>query len=256
MIQTIGRSSARPSTWRRVAAVGAFALMVSLATATSSPAAGKGKANAYQHRFSDLTAEWWQWVNAIPVSESPLFDTTGENADVDQQKHLFFLAGAITFTLDGFPDLNVSVDRTITIPKGTALFFPILNSAYDNIGVVPPLTPAQLREAAAVSIDAATELHVVIDGKPVPEAELFQQRVTSPVFTYFLPAGDNVVNFFIDLFQIPIPHVSGDITPAVSDGYWMYIPPLSPGHHTLNFGGTSGDFVLDITYDITVAKKH
>jgi hypothetical protein len=254
MIPSTGLSRGRGSKLRGAAVVSAFVLMMSLAT-TSSPAAAGGKSNAYQHRFSDLTAQWWQWVNAIPVSDNPLFDTTGENANQDQSGHIFFLAGAITFTLDGFPELDVDVDRTISVPRGTAFFFPIVNSAFDNIGVEPPLTPDQLRELAAVSIDNVSELHVSVDGKSVPQSQLLKQRVTSPVYTYFLPEADNVVNFFIDLFQLGIPHMSGDISPAVSDGYWMYVNPLPPGKHTINFGGTSGDLKLNITYHITVTKK-
>jgi hypothetical protein len=254
IIQTSGLLKTRARNWCNVATIVAFALLMALTTNSSLAATKKAKANPYQHRFSELTADWWQWVNAISVSDSPLFDTTGENADQDQSKHVFFLAGAITFTLDGQPELDVDVDRTITVPKGTALFFPIINSSQDNIGVVPPKTVEQLREAAADFVDSVTELHVTIDGKSIPESELLKQRVTSPVFSYVLPENDNIVNFFIDLFQLGIPHVSGKITPVVSDGYWMYVHPLSPGQHTINFGGQAGDFQLDITYHITVEK--
>jgi hypothetical protein len=40
----------------------------------------------------------------------------------------------------------------------------------------------------------------------------------------------------------------------VSDGCWFYIPPLSPGTHTLEFAGSFPDyaFSLDISYEITV----
>ena len=44
------------------------------------------------------------------------------------------------------------------------------------------------------------------------------------------------------------------VSPTVSDGYWLYIPLLPPGTHTLSFSGTSpaSGFTLAIRYDITV----
>ena len=49
--------------------------------------------------------------------------------------------------------------------------------------------------------------------------------------------------------------VSGLVDPVVADGYYLMLAPLTPGQHTLNFGGTIGDpinFTLDITYNFTV----
>ena len=39
---------------------------------------------------------------------------------------------------------------------------------------------------------------------------------------------------------------------GVSGGRWLYLKALPAGAHTLNFGGTSGDFAVDITDTITV----
>jgi hypothetical protein len=76
--------------------------------------------------------------------------------------------------------------------------------------------------------------------------DLFSYRAISPrAFDYTLPPTDNVYQFFgLD--------VSGRIYPAVSDGYWLMLAPLSVGHHDVNFGGSAGEMTLDITYHITV----
>jgi len=41
---------------------------------------------------------------------------------------------------------------------------------------------------------------------------------------------------------------------CVADGYWVMLPPLSAGSHTIHFAGgfTSSGFSLDVTYNITV----
>jgi len=53
---------------------------------------------------------------------------------------------------------------------------------------------------------------------------------------------------------LDMPDVTGTVAPAVSDGWWVFIPPLAKGTYDLNFGGTTfgGSFTLDITYHITV----
>ena len=51
----------------------------------------------------------------------------------------------------------------------------------------------------------------------------------------------------------------GIYAPAMTDGYWVMLAPLSPGQHTLEFGGTVGspvNFTLDITYNLTVVESN
>src|SRR5690349_8203642 len=69
-------------------------------------------------QYSQLSAQWWQWVFSQPVSSNPLFDTTGAQAANAQPAtgNVFFLAGLIA--LSGDP-LSAQVERTITIPAGT-----------------------------------------------------------------------------------------------------------------------------------------
>jgi hypothetical protein len=144
--------------------------------------------------------------------------------------------------------INVSgtAERTITVPAGKDLFFPVINNESDNV-VVPPTnySAPQLRSLCAAIVDTTTEVHASLNGVSLKDQIV---RVKSPTFSYVLPAQDNIYQFFgID--------VSGRIKPAVSDGYWLYIPALSPGKYDLNFGGTFGppnNFSLDITYHITV----
>ena len=186
---------------------------------------------------------WWQWALSIPVSENPLFDETGEFAGVGQSGPVFFLAAV--FNVSG------TAERTITVPRGKALFFPLLNTAADNVGVEPPLMSVdELYNLAAGFMDATTALHATIDG--IPAGNLFAYRAASPEpYTVTLPETDNVYQFFgFD--------VSGPIYPQVADGFWLMLAPRSVGPHEINFGGTVGEpfnFSLDITYHITVVAR-
>ena len=189
--------------------------------------------------LAELTAKWWEWVLSLPVSENPLFDETGALADTQQPfKKVFFLVGVV--------DQSGTAERMITVPEGTALFFPIINIEVDNVGIEPRLNVPQLRALAISVINTATDLHVTLNGVSLLESAL---RLQSPPFAYHLPAQDNIYQFFeID--------VTGTIAPAVSDGYWVYIPPLATGTYDLNFGGTTdfggSPFTLDITYHVIV----
>src|SRR5947209_20498630 len=70
--------------------------------------------------YSELSAEWWQWLLGIPANMNPNLDTTGEFCDVDQSGPVWFLAGAF----------GGKFERACTLPAGKRLFFPVLN----NIG--------------------------------------------------------------------------------------------------------------------------
>ena len=74
-----------------------------------------------------LAAQWWQWVLAVPASENPLTDTTGQFAAVNQRGRVWFLAGNVS---------GGTTVRTISVPAGKALFFPIVNvfDVEDGIG--------------------------------------------------------------------------------------------------------------------------
>jgi hypothetical protein len=51
------------------------------------------------------------------------------------------------------------------------------------------------------------------------------------------------------------PHLRNSINPvfpAVADGFYLMLRPLSPGTHVLKFGGTSFGTALDVTYNLTV----
>ena len=78
--------------------------------------------------YGEWGAAWWQHMFSIPAATNPMLDTTGANALIDQSGPVYFLAG----TFGGG-----EATRTVTIPSGKALFFPIVNGCYDNGGILP-----------------------------------------------------------------------------------------------------------------------
>lgn len=193
----------------------------------------------YGMTYGEWGAAWWQYVLSIPAADNPLLDETGAKCDVGQGGPVFFLVGV--FNVSG------TATRTCTIPAGKALFFPILNYECDNL-VTPPVNPNEwnLRTCAAEVADLidVDSLKVTVDGKKVKGLERF--RAQSPVFNFFLPAGNVVV-----AFGYPNGPISGK---AVTDGYYVMLKPLRPGNHVVHFEGSipSWSFTLSITYNLTV----
>jgi hypothetical protein len=231
--------------------------LLSVATTTPVGAQSNGKQEAGEGKYANLTATWWQWVFAqqtvdvpsmiapVTTNTNPLFDTTGEYATVGQENGIgpankyFFLAG-------GGPS---AITRTVTVPRGKALFFPIANTDVDNNTPLPATnyTVPQLRAQAKAQIDSipVDSLFATLDDEPV---EIF--RTKSPTFQYTLPAENSFYAYLGLTFGITFAQLSGTVKPAVSDGYWAFIPALPSGFYVLHFGTPA--FGQDMTYHITI----
>jgi len=194
---------------------------------------------------SQLTAVWWPWFYSIPAFASPVLDDTGANAHSTQPSpDLLFLCGTCIVTpgQDGRPVLQA--ERNITVKPGTALFVPVLNAEGDNVCVRPHLgdfggnclgLPAfpqgtvisvtELRALTAAMMDSATNLRVILTQPSGDKVPIIPARLKSPVFSFALPAPDN-------LYQALGVHVSGRVGPAGSDGYWVFLPGLLPGSYS------------------------
>ena len=208
-------------------------------------------------KYAELTARWWQWIYAQQAVDkdgtntNPLLDSTGAYAAVGQENGIgpankyFFLAG----------NIGGDMTRTVTVPRGKILFFPVINYEADN--AVPPnpdgslvnnKVPA-LRKMAGDFVDATESKYARLDGKPLQDL-----RVKSPTFAYTLPDENSLYAYYAANYD-PVyggPQYQGTIKPVVSDGYWVAVGSLAPGQHTLEFGGSSSGFTLNLVYHLTV----
>ncbi|HAZ46251.1 MAG TPA: hypothetical protein DDW76_18995 [Cyanobacteria bacterium UBA11369] len=190
--------------------------------------------------LGEWSAEWNKYVYSIPEFTGPLWDTTGEKANINQSGDVFFLVG--TFT--GEP-----VTRKITVNENQLLFLPLVNVWNNNFGL-PPNTPPQTGEELAnfnkQVIDGTTSLFFNLDGVALSMDQLFQHRETPPPFNVTLPEN----NFY----GAP----AGSSSLVASDGYWLMVDPLSVGKHTISFGGSltffGQSFPQNNTYEISVVS--
>jgi hypothetical protein len=167
--------------------------------------------------------------------KSPVKDKTGANCAEGQQGSVWFLAG-------GFG--SSKIQRTCTIPAGKALFFPIINMLYYPARNNLTYTCNEAKASAAVNNETALDLFAELDGIEIQN--LKQHRIASTEC--------------FDVFErVPSSQRSYTTYPSASDGFWLLLEPLTPGHHTLKFGGrynqnssASGRAVQDIKYELNV----
>ena len=214
----------------------------------------------YGKTYGEWSAKWWQWTMAFPSTADPASNTAPP--DSAQSGKVWFLATAHgSVTVGG----SATVTRSLTVPKGKALFFPVLSVIDDNTGCPsyndPLLTADQLAAQAADIFTAVSETTCTIDGVPVQglaDPQHSPYRVQSPAFTYTVASHNNLLAAIFDGPCIP----DGiTVTPAVSDGVFLMLAPLSDGQHTIHFVGVVGPvaspfFFKDIIYNITVASGH
>ena len=195
-------------------------------------------------KYSTLSIAWWQWANSFGA-DLPFFNTGGPvDISAHQSGHVWFLAGQ---------SAGAPVVRSGVVPTGTSLFFPLVNLLNDYpcppaFAFEPP--PGEtlehfLQRTASEFLDyyagnPPNNLFAVIDG--VPLTDLSAYKAISPMFTF---TGDVELTWWD-------PCITGTPQDGVSAGYWLLLPPLTPGTHTLHFGSPGGNAGQDITWNLTV----
>jgi hypothetical protein len=200
------------------------------------------QSNPYGKSYGAWGAEWWKWVYSTPAAKNPIQDTAGEFGSLNQSGPVWFLAG--TF--------GTTAERTLSIPSGKGIFFPIFNIFNDYPCPDSAFQPAPgqtleefLAAGAAAFIDQATALVVQVDGVELKNP--FNYR-----------AASHLVTFTADPSWVTLdPCVTGTPQVGVSDGYWVMLAPLPKGEHTIHIYAAAGPgFNLDVTYHLTVGPQH
>lgn len=187
--------------------------------------------------IGEWSAKWWQWALSIPASTNPMLDMDGRFCHVGQKGPVWFLAGIFS---------GGTVNRNCTVPKDKFILFPIANSFWINSALDDPKnTELDYRQFAidALPHPVGEEIEATLDGRPIifnPKTPI--TRSQSPLFTATFPIGN--------VFGVDPSLLTG--YPIVSDGFWVILPPLNRGTHTLHFQAGQSQ---DVTYHLTVGNR-
>lgn len=212
------------------------------------PPSQNAHVKVYGQTYGEWAADWVRWAVAGPAGQNAIEDTTGRYCNLNQPRHgVWFLAGT-------FADVG-PVNRACTIPKGRALFYPIFEWAWTDCPGTPDvdLSDAEVRAILAALTDLACELTSTLDGVAISGLQVLNVRTQSPKFSSYLPSNSVLKDSCVP------PLEAGRTGRQFTDGYWVMLPPLSPGKHKLTLHGAScGDLVYKIgpvTYDLTVHSR-
>ena len=156
--------------------------------------------------YPQWTAVWWQQTMAGTTAP---FDSGSVNCAALGTKQVVFLVGSTGGT----------VSRSCTISSGRALLIPLINgecSTLEGNGT----TESQLAACAKAMADQFQ----ISSLKAQSVANLGSFCFASPLYN-FTSSGQNA-------FGVP-----AGTSPSVADGYWVMLPPLLSGTHTVSFGG-------------------
>ena len=149
--------------------------------------------------YPELTAKWWQWAEAL--DGLPYRDRDGRACAVAQEGPVWFLAGTTGM---------FNARRECTIPLGKHVLMPVINMIHytpdDALRGDRVPSCRQLQSWAAVNNDRLSSAVAVLS------AGCF------PLYPDIPPPPGHLAQM------------------AASDGYWLLLPPLSPGRHTLSVG--------------------
>jgi hypothetical protein len=165
-------------------------------------------------------------------------------------------SGSPVFFLVGASGSGVVTRDECTVPAGRVLFFPLVNFIDIHVPGDGLDTPELVRQDLLSLIGPITELHASVDGEAVadinPRTTPFRacaggDPACASAFSVTLP-GKN-------LFGIR----AGVYAPAVADGFYLMLAPLSPGSHSVSFGGkgffAGAKFFQQITYNLFVKER-
>jgi hypothetical protein len=234
---------------------------------SSTPEALSPSGKHYGKTYGGWSAAWWQWALSTPVHappfgdnvNHPLVDLTGAKCGVGQSGPVWFLGGA--FVEAGTSGTAMVVRDQCAVPKGKALFFPLLNN--ECTGVEGPLngcgaTVEESRQIVSSLMDLAGNLAADVDGTAIPISSEFRVGAADkPSFCVTLPP-DDLLSF---IGEGPAGYLSGThFSPGTScgtvdDGYYLMLAPLSGGLHTVHFHGEIPlyGFTLDVIYHLTIS---
>jgi len=186
------------------------------APATSAPTAAvlPLSAKVEGRGYAELSAQWWRWTDGFPSGMEPYRDRDGRWCAIGQSGSVWFLAGT---------DGSTSMKRRCNVPIGKHLFLPIINLYQRTRYAIPAEAQAahcrSLLEGLALNNEALRSAVVLIDGVRVADPKRYRVR-TERCFDAFDDGTQLGANAFV----------------AASDGYWLLLPPLKPGRHTLVVG--------------------
>jgi hypothetical protein len=186
----------------------------------------------YGTTFGDWTVRWWKWCFSIPRHRNPTLDKTGAHAAEKQTNPTWFLAGTWVSEERNYPH------RKCSIPRGVSLLFPVINCEENPLEYPHLKSKSDMKNRLSYDMNTVRRLECFVDNEEIPP-----QRV-----------GSDPEFFEIEIRSDMSENKRGGNTLMTTDGYWIFLKPLSTGTHHINFEGSyqHGRLYSGATYELSV----
>ena len=180
--------------------------------------------------FGQWTVKWWKWLLSCPNPINPAADKDGANSGLNQQGPVWFLAG--TF------GENVIPVRNCIIPHDRCILFPVINYEVNFL------------ENPEINTDDELVINVVEDQNDI--INLTAQVDDQLVAVHRVKSNPKV--FFVDLPSENCLELPSRRIKIASDGYWVFLKPLTYGRHNIFFHGScsGGTRTCTVYYNLTI----
>jgi hypothetical protein len=193
----------------------------------------------YSLTYGEHIKNFWKWILAIPMKESPLNDPTGEKCATGQSNtnsSVFYLSvnnGGIS-------------ERTCKVPAGKGLLIPVMVVVWTD-KEAPGASIEELRKSAKKDQDSVNSLYLKIGDKEYTYQDLIKYRTPTDAFEVIFPHNG--------IFGV----IEGGTSKAVADGFYILTEPLTKGNYSVHFksslicldvGCAEPNFAQDIKYNI------
>jgi hypothetical protein len=168
--------------------------------------------------YGNLMQKYWDWWVNVP-KEPPISKSSCYMKDI----------GNVVFLVDPL-QLADTVNYTCKLPEGKALFFPLQTAESDH-GVsseYAKYTDDELIKSAKQENEGDTYT-LMIDGKMIPRDYLKKLGMVSPFWNISISQEGNQYDAKTGNFR------------AVTDGVFVFLKPLSPGSHEIQYSAASTD---------------
>ncbi len=186
----------------------------------------------YGLALGEWTTMWWRWAMSSPEATNPVVDETGEFANFNQPKKVWFLAGCFAKDKKKFPR------RVCTIPSKTSILIPILNCEVNLIECPNLKTKEEMMIYIKKDMNSIVKKECTVNGK-----KIIPLRIKSEPRIFNLNINENLKG-----------SNGGGSTIATADGYWVFLKPLAKGFYDIKFASACEQGVLNsgAEYGITV----
>ena len=181
--------------------------------------------------YGEWSIKWWQWICSIPKNKNPLFDWSGDNVNVNQND------SRVLFLCQTYEGVESIPSRKNIITKGRSIFMPIINwiSVMHHDGD----SDQELLEIAKNKMNVVGPLEITINRITINKG-LEKYRVLSPFFEIDLPEN----NIF---------GISSGKRRCISDGYWIFLYPISEDLRLSSFSScSSGVTKIKVKYELNI----